>query len=511
MNNKDVALPVVELLEPGERRGFLFRRSRKAHAPPSSPGSSVWLVTIARDGSAGLRELAEVEAENGLELPAGALFARVCRRPLPFDLVFPALHHDSAGQAWDFLPSGSIQVRDVRTFLQRVGLKTASVGRPLGAEQLATWAAHCLRTQAEAVVEEALKASPFEKLRSSDTRRVEEWTHELGCELEDSGLALQLTAARWDCAEATRAAAAKAHADELARAEEASQAERDAELRKLTLAAEFEARKRRLDEDVKLTEELRRRDLARLEQEFEEKELEAERTLQQGRAAMLEEAARSRLRIAQLEQEICEAIAARAARERDRERDAARRAEAAENAFRRQQEELDQNASFSRQEKQQRIEALAVQRDVDLARLRQEKAEAECRAIDAEASAGLAQERRDLEQARLQAEIELYKQRAAEAALATEKARARLESYRAAGPGAAAEIAAAGPRVGVGVGKTGGYSGSGRSVGWRCSACGGWYESQLSHQGSCQHDDCAAPICRDCWSADRRRCREHRG
>ena len=304
--------PVVEVLTVQRHRQFLGLGGTKVVVPAAMPDADLYVYR----GLAANRELRLVQPQTGAVglLDGDARFVRVRTSAQPLAMVFAAVIEDTNGHKWDLHLNGSWSVVDCRLFLNAYGLEAAMPSSSLAAELAESWIANLLGTH----VRDAVRGQSIDDLRDKDALPARWWEAQMPKWLADSGVAVQITEARWESAQAASLEAEQARLRDLTRIEEERERQRQAELREAAAGAAYDDEKARIESDLALSAKEREHQLQVLELHHRRDVIQAEKEIEDARRAAEKAAAEHMIVIRRLRQD-AEAVKTAKAREEEAE------------------------------------------------------------------------------------------------------------------------------------------------------------------------------------------------
>ena len=425
MSGSDPAARAVAHLSRQESKLSLLGllRGRKRKGPELREGFDTYLVMCLPDGSTELRALLPTDARTGPATGAEASIASVNTQPSPLEVPFAAVVSDGVHD-WDLVFRGSWWVERSRPFLTRYALGILSPGMSLGKEIVESWLANTVRHH----VRDALGGFSIEDLRDKDALPASWWEKHLCGWLDECGIAVKITEARWESASAARAEEERRRQEDMARVEQERERERQAKLRETEAEENYKREKARIDHDSRLSEAERDHQLQVLELRYRKELLAAEAEVEDARhaceaAALGHEVNMARLRNKEEERRRQEDMA-RVEQERERERQAKLRETETEANYKREKARIDHDSRLSDAEREHQLQILELQYRKELLAIEAEVEDA----CEARETAAL---RHEVNMARLRNELEGLKEAKArenEAEREHREALGRLES-----------------------------------------------------------------------------------
>ncbi len=280
----------------GDRRRWFPLSGSKAKLPEASPD----LDFFAMNGAAANPELSRVSREDAVKCLARNQDAKVLalrKSPASFALSFAGIVRDGDGNGWDLLLEGSCTVSDIHDFLARYGAEAITPETQISKSLLESWLAGTVQTQ----VKDAVVGSTIEDLRDKESLPARWWETQFNKWLSTSGLAIKITSARWESADAVRAEVERLREREMERIAGERDRQLQAELREAKVQTDYEKEKARIEADRKLSEAERTHQLQVLELRHRKELLAAETEIENARrtaeqAALEHEVAVARLR-----------------------------------------------------------------------------------------------------------------------------------------------------------------------------------------------------------------------
>ena len=301
------------LVEPRVRkRGFLGFLGGRPPVPAIKAGMRLFVSTHRPDGSSEFRQILPAGSSDSAELPEAALFYHISSGACRFAPAFSALIKDGQGHSWDGRLVGRISIKDARRFLDSFAAGMATPNAPLTAALAESWIANRIAPN----VRDAVSAYSLEDLRDKQALPPAWWEKQVSAWLDDFGIAVRVEEVSWSSAQAAAAEAEAARRHDLERVAQAQQKEQEVQLREAATKAEYEQRKRQIENDQNLSAQESANQLQLLEKRHRKELIEADTQIENARREAEKAALEHERQLARLRQDTA---AVQQAQERSRQ------------------------------------------------------------------------------------------------------------------------------------------------------------------------------------------------
>ena len=307
--------PIVKVETLVKKRGFLGILSARPPLPTIQPGTHLFLSTPGPDGSRLFRQILNEGSSDIAELHEGAFFYNVSLGASRFAPAFSAAAKDAHGRDWDCRLAARLSVKDSRRFLESFAAGIATPNAPLTAALAESWFANRIAPQ----VRDALGAYSLEDLRDKHALPPAWWEKQVSTWLEAFGVAVRVEEVSWSSAQAAAAEAEAARQRDLERVAQAKQKELEAQLGEAATKAEYEQKKRQIENNQNLTAQESANQLQLLEKRHRKELIEADTQIENARREAEKAALAHERELARLRQD---AAAVQQAEERSRQAEA---------------------------------------------------------------------------------------------------------------------------------------------------------------------------------------------